>query len=76
MEWRSSAYLLEANIVSILTEATTADVHLVLADETLASATDTALPGALAKLAGMGEPGGRHLHTSQSRGLRWKGMGT
>ena len=50
------AVLGETNIGGLLTEALTADVHAVLADQTGAVGADTAFAGALAVLAGPAVP--------------------
>ena len=43
----------EANVLGILTEALTAQIQAILADETSAVGTDTAFTGTLAKVARM-----------------------
>lgn len=53
-----SAHLDKANEVSLLTEALTADVEAVLADDTSVVAADAARARALAELTGVAEPDG------------------
>ena len=61
--------LVETDVLSLLTEALTADVHPVLADETTAVRADTASTGSLAVLAGPAVPHGlvSHLEKSEAR---------
>lgn len=60
---RPVAYLVEANVVGVVTEALTAHVEVVLADETGAVLADAALTATLAVLLGAGVPDGSVGHT-------------
>ena len=61
--------LVETDVGGLLTEALTADVHTVLADQTSAVRADTARAGALSVLAGPAEPNGLVSHLEMSKGV-------